>query len=53
MNHFAFLLSIAACYLSLGDAKLARKYVEWAMQCGPNDDYVKEVWHEYKERFGE
>lgn len=45
--------AIADCYLSLGDAIEAKKYAKWAMQRDPDDDYVKEVWHEYKERFGE
>jgi tetratricopeptide (TPR) repeat protein len=44
---------IAACYLSLGDAKPARKYVEWALKGDPENEYAKEIWHEYKERFGE
>ncbi|MCP4608541.1 MAG: tetratricopeptide repeat protein [Planctomycetes bacterium] len=44
---------IAACYLSLGDAKPARKYVEWALKCDPEHEYAKEILHEYQEKFGE
>jgi tetratricopeptide (TPR) repeat protein len=45
--------SIAACYLSMEDKKLARKYAEWALKSDPENEYAKEIWHEYKERFGE
>lgn len=41
--------SISDCYFSLGDKKLARKYAEWAFQLDPNNDYVKEVWHDYQD----
>ena len=43
---------IAACYLSLDQAVPARKYAQWAVGCNPEHDYVKDVWHEYEERFG-
>jgi tetratricopeptide (TPR) repeat protein len=44
---------IAACYLSLGDENIARKYAEWAIQFDPENDYVKEVWGECEEISGE
>ena len=43
---------IAACYLSLNEAVPARKYVQWAIRCNPENYYVKDVLHEYEERFG-
>ncbi|MHC4434762.1 MAG: tetratricopeptide repeat protein [Planctomycetota bacterium] len=43
---------IAACHLSLGQATPARKYVEWALGCDPKNEYAKEVWHQYQQRFG-
>jgi tetratricopeptide (TPR) repeat protein len=45
--------SIAACYLSLGQASAARQYAQWALRCDPENDYVKEVWKTYQERFGQ
>lgn len=45
--------AIADCYLSLGDASAAQKYAQWAMRIEPENDYVKDVWREYKERFGQ
>lgn len=45
--------SIAACYLSLGQAGTARKYAEWAVRFNPEDDYAKEVWQIYQERYGQ
>jgi tetratricopeptide (TPR) repeat protein len=45
--------AIADCYITLDDASVAKKYIELAIQCDPNDDYVKEVWHEYQEIFGD
>jgi tetratricopeptide (TPR) repeat protein len=45
--------AISDCYLSLGDASAARKYVELAIQSDPENEYVKEVLHEYQEKFGE
>jgi len=44
--------AISECYLSLGDTSAARKYVQLAVQCDPENDYVKEILREYKERFG-
>lgn len=44
---------IADCYLSLGDESIARKYVEWAIQFDPENDYVKEVWGECEKISGE
>jgi len=44
--------AIADCYISLSDANQAKKYIELAIQCDPDDDYVKEVWHDYQEIFG-
>jgi len=44
--------SVAACYLSLGQATPAKKYAQWAVQCDPENDYAKEIWREYEERFG-
>jgi len=45
--------SIAASYLSLGEASMARKYAEWALRSNPENDYVKHIWREYEGRFGE
>ena len=45
--------AISDCYMSLGDAGASRKYVQLAVQRDPENDYVKEVLHEYKEKFGE
>ena len=45
--------AISDCYLSLGDASAARKYVQLAVQRDPENDYVKEVLHEYQEKFGD
>ncbi len=42
--------SIAACYISQGQMGTAKKYVEWALRFKPDDDYVKEVWQEYRTR---
>lgn len=44
--------ALAACHLSLGEARPGRKYAEWAIHHDPDNEYVKEVWQEYKERFG-
>jgi tetratricopeptide (TPR) repeat protein len=38
--------SIAACYISLGEQKMAHKYAQWAMQFDQENDYVKEVWQD-------
>jgi tetratricopeptide (TPR) repeat protein len=43
---------IAACHLSLGQADPARNYLQWAEQCNPENEYVKEVMREYEKRFG-
>ena len=43
---------VAACYLSMNEAVPARKYVQWAIRCNPENYYVKDVLHEYEERFG-
>lgn len=45
--------AIADCYLSLGDASAAQKYAQWAMRIEPENDYVKDVWREYEEIFGQ
>lgn len=45
--------AIADCYISLSDANQAKKYIQLAMQSDPDDDYVKEVLHEYQVKFGE
>lgn len=45
--------AIADCYISLSDANAAKEYIQSALKCEPNDDYVKEVWNEYQERYGE
>jgi len=45
--------AIAACYFSLGEERLARKYAEWAVRSNPEDDYVKEVWKKCEERPGQ
>ena len=44
--------AISDGYLSLGDASAARKYVQLAMRSDPENDYVKEIWQEYQEKFG-
>jgi tetratricopeptide (TPR) repeat protein len=44
--------AIADCYISLGEGNQARKYMELALKHDPENDYVKEVWGEYKEKFG-
>ena len=44
--------AIASCYLALEDESSARKYAEWALRSNPENDYVKDVWSEYEERFG-
>lgn len=43
--------AIGDCYLSLGEAGLARKYLKRAMRFNPENEYVKEIWREYEERF--
>jgi tetratricopeptide (TPR) repeat protein len=43
--------SISTCYFAMGEKKLAQKYIQWALRYSPEDDFVKEVWQEYKERF--
>ena len=45
--------AIADCYISLGDSTEAQKYIQCAMRRYPENEYVKEIWHEYKEKFGE
>jgi tetratricopeptide (TPR) repeat protein len=44
--------AIADCYISLSDANQAKKYIELAIQCDSNDDYVKGIWHDYQKKFG-
>jgi len=44
--------SIAACHVSLGEAKPAREYAEWARRCDPESEDVKRVWQEYVTTFG-
>lgn len=45
--------AIADCYISLGDANAAKKYIQLAVQCDPDDDYVKEIWQEYQKKICE
>lgn len=44
--------AISDCYLSLREGSTAHKYVKLAIQSDPENEYVKEVLHEYQERFG-
>ncbi len=41
--------AIAACYSSMGEEGLAKKYIQWALQFNPENDYVQEIWKELKE----
>ncbi len=41
--------AIASCYASIGDDVLAKKYIQWARQLNPENDYVQEIWKELKE----
>ena len=43
--------AIADCYSSLDQKSTARKYVQRAMRQDPDNDYVKDVWREYQEKF--
>ena len=45
--------AIADSYLSLGEVGLSRKYLEQAVRCDPENEYVKEVRRKYEERFGQ
>jgi tetratricopeptide (TPR) repeat protein len=45
--------AIAECYISLGDATEAHKYIQFALQLDPKNEYVKEIWHDYQEKFGD
>jgi len=44
--------AISDCYLSLKDVSQARSYLEQAIRCNPEKEYVKEVRRKYEERFG-
>jgi tetratricopeptide (TPR) repeat protein len=44
--------AIADCYMSLEECNQAKKYMELALKQDPENDYVKEAWKEYKEKFG-
>lgn len=41
---------IADCYLSMGQAKLAQKYLKRALKYSPNDEYVKEIQRDYEQK---
>jgi tetratricopeptide (TPR) repeat protein len=41
--------SIAECYFALGDNRIGRKYLEWALKFAPGNKYAEEV----RERSGE
>jgi tetratricopeptide (TPR) repeat protein len=45
--------AVADCYSSLGQKAPARKYAQRAIRQDPENDYVKDVWREYQEKFGE
>jgi tetratricopeptide (TPR) repeat protein len=45
--------AIARCYFGLGDENAARKYAEWAMQCNPENEYVKAIWQHCQEGAGQ
>lgn len=44
--------SLAECYISLGNARAARRHAKRAMRRSPDTDYVKEVWAKYEDAFG-
>jgi tetratricopeptide (TPR) repeat protein len=43
---------VAGCYISLGDARQSRKYLERAIRWGCPADYAGQLRQEYREKFG-
>ena len=41
--------AIATCYAMLGEDNLAKKYLQWAEQFNPENDYVQQIAKEFKE----
>jgi tetratricopeptide (TPR) repeat protein len=38
--------AVAACFFSLGDKKVGKQYLDWAMKHNPDHEYVKYVYEE-------
>ena len=44
---------VAECYFCLGQARTGRKYMEWALQRSPENDYVKDRYEKRRELMSE
>ncbi len=43
--------ALADCFISLGNARAARRHARRALRHGPDGDYMKEIWAKYEDAF--